>query len=186
MANSKVMSGPVGAVLILGLGGLLIFGMWRCTTAVLSPADPGADLAQSVGWGATPALAISNLRAAYPTIPAATMVWSPVVHEERVGDYRAVFLDNGEFRAYVDRADRVQALSEQTDNPPDYASAYRRASWFVSATIPKAPQADRDAAAKAIGSLLVDDSKTSSIKMDGVEFKVSTGLLHYSLRAKPA
>lgn len=140
------------------------------------------SVAMASGWADTPAGALINLQSAYQARP---MAWSPTVHEPDIGDYHAMWFNNGQIRAYVDAGDAVTALSISEDNPADLAAARREAARFVLAATPKVPEPQRTQISETIANLVEDGQKGTAVQLGGVEFKVSAGALHYSIRAKP-
>jgi hypothetical protein len=137
--------------------------------------------ATGAGWATSPAAILVNFRGAYPGLQ---LAWSPVVHEPGIGDYHAIWFTNGQLRAYIGHDGAVTAVSVSEDTPEDLAAANREAVRFVAATLPRADANQRTATATALANLVSDGSK-ASVQLAGVDFKVSAGSMHYSIRARP-
>jgi hypothetical protein len=143
--------------------------------------DRGPSPLAASGFARTTDQAAADLDAA---IPGLKVIWSPLVHHDSVGSYRAVRVGGSEFRVYLSTGKAVTAVGVTETAPKDPASAEREAERFVQAAAPKI-SAGRRAYVATVLAGLVNEGAKGAVRMAGVEFDATPGPGAYSLLARP-
>lgn len=139
--------------------------------------------AAQAGWSDDVGLIQGRLRT---MLPGAAGPWSlPVTEGGR--KFRIIWLDRDDkavqLRAYVDSDGHVSSLSIAdtvgSGREPADASA------LVDAAIPAASASDRAQLAAALVGLVKAEGQGATVRSNGVDFRASSGVLHFTLSATP-
>jgi hypothetical protein len=182
MADTQNVAKGIGALAAITILG----GSFLLTTCSGSKVYRPNDAAKAAGWTSDIQVMANRLKAHDGDLRAMNAEWSPVI-SEKDRRYRAIWFDPSDrenvIRAYVDADGQISSIVLTDSGSGDRTLG--DAAELVDATIPNSNPHQKDVLSQTLAAMVATRSTTSTV-VNGVDFRASSGGLHFTLRARPA